>query len=160
MVNEDLSSVFILDNSPGAYRYNPGKSIMYLSSTLIYGDPLAENSQAHIHSKIRTGTAPTGFPVNFLFHLLFLSVFCWFHTIIGNWKNQCFKYNFLIYSNELIFAAVTPVYILINLSFNKILFIFFFEKQHFTFFLYLQDIHVFQHYMTYVHIPLHVHFFF
>ena len=28
MVNEDLSSVFILDNSPGAYRYNPGKSIM------------------------------------------------------------------------------------------------------------------------------------
>lgn len=27
MVNEDLSSVFILDNSPGAYRYNPGKSI-------------------------------------------------------------------------------------------------------------------------------------
>jgi len=27
MVNEDLSSVFILDNSPGAYRYNPGKPI-------------------------------------------------------------------------------------------------------------------------------------
>ena len=24
-VNEDLSSVFILDNSPGAYRYNPGE---------------------------------------------------------------------------------------------------------------------------------------
>ena len=30
MVNEDLSSVFILDNSPGAYRYNPGKSIIMI----------------------------------------------------------------------------------------------------------------------------------
>ena len=29
MVNEDLSSVFILDNSPGAYRYNPGKSTVW-----------------------------------------------------------------------------------------------------------------------------------
>lgn len=27
MVNEDLSSVFILDNSPGAYRYNPENAI-------------------------------------------------------------------------------------------------------------------------------------
>lgn len=27
MVNEDLSSVFILDNSPGAYRYNPDNAI-------------------------------------------------------------------------------------------------------------------------------------
>ena len=26
IVNEDLSSVFILDNSPGAYRHNPGNS--------------------------------------------------------------------------------------------------------------------------------------
>ena len=26
-VNEDLSSVFILDNSPGAYQYNPGKAV-------------------------------------------------------------------------------------------------------------------------------------
>ena len=26
IVNEDLSSVFILDNSPGAYQYNPGKA--------------------------------------------------------------------------------------------------------------------------------------
>lgn len=146
MVNEDLSSVFILDNSPGAYRYNPGKSIMWLSTTLVYGDPLAESSQAHVHSKIRTGTAPTGFPVNFLFYLLFLSVFCWFHTIIGNWKKkQCFKYNFLIYSNEIIFTAVTPS-LHFNRPFNKILFIFFFEKQHFTLFLYLQDINVFQHY--------------
>ena len=27
IVNEDLSSVFILDNSPGAYQYNPGKAV-------------------------------------------------------------------------------------------------------------------------------------
>lgn len=32
MVNEDLSSVFILDNSPGAYQYNPGKYDIYLAT--------------------------------------------------------------------------------------------------------------------------------
>jgi len=41
IVNEDLSSVFILDNSPGAYRYNPGKVILdddnvYVSRSFIY----------------------------------------------------------------------------------------------------------------------------
>ena len=31
MVNEDLSSVFILDNSPGAYRYNPGIYVIWFT---------------------------------------------------------------------------------------------------------------------------------
>lgn len=34
IVNEDLSSVFILDNSPGAYRYNPGK--VFLDDACVY----------------------------------------------------------------------------------------------------------------------------
>lgn len=34
IVNEDLSSVFILDNSPGAYRYNPGK--VFLDDDNVY----------------------------------------------------------------------------------------------------------------------------
>lgn len=41
IVNEDLSSVFILDNSPGAYRYNPGKVFLdddnvYVSRSFIF----------------------------------------------------------------------------------------------------------------------------